>query len=85
MKEQEIKEQEIKDLGFEIQHETIESSGYNNDWYYYTLTIGDVCLISNANDEVDKDKWDVSVFNSNTCIKNINDLKTLVNILNKSV
>ena len=54
MKEQEIKEQEIKDLGFEIQHETIESSGYNNDWYYYTLTIGDVCLISNSNDEVDK-------------------------------
>ena len=81
-----MKEQEIKDLGFEIQHETMESSGYDADWYYYTLDIGDVCLISNSNDEVDKDKWEVSVFNSNTCvIKNISDLKTFVDILNKSI
>ena len=34
-----MKEQEIKDLGFEIQHETIESSGAENDWYTeWTMT-----------------------------------------------
>ena len=32
-----MKEQDIKDLGFEIQHETIESSGSDKNWYFYTL------------------------------------------------
>ena len=76
-----MKEQEIKDLGFEIQRETIESSGSDTDWYYYTLDIGDICLITNSNDEVVKDEWEVSIFDFSSCvIKNIDDLKTLINI-----
>jgi hypothetical protein len=77
-----MKEQEIKDLGFEIQRETIESSGYDTDWHYYTLDIGDICLITNSNDEVVKDEWEVSIFDFSSCvIKNIDDLKALVSII----
>ena len=77
-----MKEQEIQDLGFEIQRETIESSGSDTDWYYYTLDIGDICLITNSNDEVVKDEWEVSIFDFSSCvIKNIDDLKALVSII----
>ena len=44
-----MKEQTLKDLGFEMQHETAESSGADKDWYYYTMDIGDICLITNSN------------------------------------
>jgi hypothetical protein len=47
-------EQAIKDLGFEIQHETAENSGADNDWYYYTMDIGGICLITNDNEEAAK-------------------------------
>ena len=35
-----MKEQEIKDLGFEMQHETAENSDADKDWHYYTMDIG---------------------------------------------
>ena len=78
-----MKEQDIKDLDFEIQHiETIESSGSEKDWYYYTLDIGDICLITNDSEVAVKDGWGVSIFDFPSCvIKNIDDLKTLINII----
>jgi hypothetical protein len=77
-----MKEQEIIDLGFEVQHETIESSGHDTDWYYYTLDIGDICLITNSNDEAVKEGWEVSIFDFPSCIiKNIGDLKDLIKII----
>ena len=47
-------EKDIKDLGFEIQHETAESSGAQEDWYYYTLDIGDICLITSDSEASNK-------------------------------
>jgi len=80
-----MKEQEIKDLGFEVQHETVESSGHDTDWHYYTLDIGDICLITNPNDEAVKDGWEASIFDFPSCvIKNIGDLKALINIIKKN-
>ena len=77
-----MKEQEIIDLKFEVQHETPESSGSDTDWHYYTLGIGDICLITNANDEAVKDEWEASIFDFSSCvIKNIDDLKALVKII----
>tara|TARA_R110000803_G_scaffold163375_1_gene227024 strand:+ start:1860 stop:2099 length:240 start_codon:yes stop_codon:yes gene_type:complete len=74
-----MKEQEIIDLGFEVQHETAESSGSDTDWYYYTLDIGDICLITNSNDEAG---WEVSIFDFPSCvIKNIGDLEALIKII----
>ena len=76
-----MKEQEIKDLGFEIQHETIENSGSEKDWYYYTLDIGDIGLITNSNDEAVEEGWEVSIFDFPSCvIKSPFDLKALISI-----
>ncbi|NQW26156.1 MAG: hypothetical protein HQ473_07340 [Cryomorphaceae bacterium] len=77
-----MNEQDIKDLGFEIQHETAESSGSDKDWHYYTIDIGDICLITNDSDQAIKEGWSVSIFDSETCIiKSLFDLKTLISIL----
>ena len=77
-----ITEQELIKLGFEIQPETVENSGADTDWYYYTLDIGDVCLISNASDDIEKYGWTISIFDSETCnIGDIADLTTLIRIL----
>jgi hypothetical protein len=80
-------EQQIKDLGFEMQHETAESSGVGYDWYYYTMDIGDICLITNASDEAVKRGWEVSIFDFPSCIiKGLGDLEDLIRIIkNNSV
>ena len=77
-----MKEQEIKDLGFEMQHETAENSDADKDWYYYTMDIGDICLITNSNDEAVKDGWEVSIFDFPSCvIKGLGDLENLIKII----
>tara|TARA_R110000772_G_C12979663_1_gene405699 strand:- start:261 stop:509 length:249 start_codon:yes stop_codon:yes gene_type:complete len=77
-----MKEQEIKDLGFEIQHETIENSGSEKDWYYYTLDIGDICLITNDSEAAVKDGWEVEIFDFPSCIfKELGDLEDLIRII----
>jgi hypothetical protein len=80
-----MKEQDIKDLGFEIQHETIESSGSDKNWYFYTLEIGDICLITSDSEKSTKDGWEVFLFNFNSCvIKDVIDLKDLISILKRN-
>ena len=75
-------EQDIKDLGFEVQHETAENSGADKDWYYYTMDIGDICLITNASDEAVKNGWEVSIFDFDSCvIKGLGDLEDLIKII----
>jgi len=77
-----MKEQDIVNLGFKIQHETAYNSGSDKDWHYYTLDIGDICLITNASDQAIKEGWSISIFDSETCIiKSILDLKAFINIL----
>jgi hypothetical protein len=77
-----MKEQKIIDLGFEMQHETAENSGADKDWYYYTMDIGDICLITNSNDEAVKDGWEVSIFDFPFCvIKGLGDLENLIKII----
>jgi hypothetical protein len=77
-----MKEQEIKDLGFEMQHETAENSDADKDWHYYTMDIGDICLITNSNDEAVKDGWEVSIFDFSSCvIKGLGDLENLIKII----
>lgn len=75
-------EQIFTDLGFERNLVTIEESGHDNDFYYYTLDIGDICLITNANDEAEEEGWNCSIFDSATCkIKGAGDLEDLVRVL----
>ena len=68
----------FKELEFECNNEETDGDSF----YYYTLDIGDICLISNANDEVDADEWYCSIFDSMTLqIRNEGNLRTLVDIL----
>jgi hypothetical protein len=80
-----ITEETLKAQGFEKGVVTAEESGYKNDYYYYNLDIGDICLISNADDEAVNDGWIVSVFDSMTNrITNEQDLIALIDIIKRS-
>lgn len=69
-------------LGFERNDVPMVESGCDNDFYYYTLDIGDICLISNANDEAEKNGWEAYIFDSLTMrVKGSGDLEDLVRII----
>ena len=75
-------EQTFIDLGFERNDVPIEESGCDFNFYYYTLDIGDICFISNANDEAEESGWECSIFDSMTLkIKGAGDLEELVKIV----
>jgi hypothetical protein len=80
--ETKITEQTFIDLGFERTDVPMEESGCDYNFYYYTLNIGDVCLMSSSNDEVLENSWECCIFDSETLnINNITDLTNLVRIL----
>ena len=75
-------EEIFQQLGFEHVDVSIEESGHDKDFYYYTLAIGDICLISNADDEAIEKGWSCAIFGSITFnIKGSGDLEDLVRIL----
>jgi len=75
-------EEIFKELGFERNEVTPEESGYEYTFYYYTADIGDVCIISNSDDEAVKNGWEAMIFDSRTLsIKGEGDLKDLIRIL----
>jgi len=58
-----ITEADLLEFGFIKNFETAEQTGHNKDWYYYTLDIGDICLITSSSDELTKDgSWIVHLF-----------------------
>lgn len=72
----------FKKLGFKRTDVLMEESGCSNDYYYYSLDIGDVCIMSNANDEAAKDGWSAFIFDyQSMLINSSNDLKQLVKII----
>lgn len=80
-----IQEETLKDLGFISTTVTKEESGFEDDYYYYSIDIGDVCLMTNAHDEAANDGWVVSIFDSMTNnVTNEEDLITLVGIIKRS-
>ena len=75
-------EEIFKELGFERNDVSMQESGHDNDFYYYTLDIGDICIITNANDEAEQNGWEAYIFDSLTMrIKGEGDLRDLVKIL----
>jgi hypothetical protein len=61
---------------------TIEESGCDADFYYYTTDIGDICLMSNSDDEAAKNGWEAYIFDSLTLkVKGAGDLEDLVRII----
>ncbi len=72
-------EQIFIDLGFERNDVSMEQSGCDSDFYYYTLDIGDICFISNASDGAEEKGWECSIFDSMTLkVKGAGDLEELV-------
>lgn len=75
-------EETFTELNFEKNIVTTEESGGDNDFYYYTLDIGDICFISNSDDDAEKSGWECAIFDSMTLkIKGSGDLKDLVRIV----
>ena len=75
-------EQTFISLGFEMNVVHPEESGLDYTFYYYTLDIGDVGLITNSSDEADNEGWWCSIFDSMTLkIKGSGDLEDLVRII----
>jgi hypothetical protein len=64
-----ITEVDLLEFEFIKNSETAEATGYEYDWYYYTLDIGDICLISNSSDELTEEgSWTVYLFNHNSIV-----------------
>ena len=86
-----MREKDLIQLGFESQDVTAKEVGTDNEFYYYTLEIEDLCLITNASDEEVNDKWKVFIFDYNgfeftdllQLVKFINILKSAVKIKDK--
>ena len=75
-------EEQLRVLGFEQEVETSEPT-----FYYYTLDIVEgLCLITQANDEVENGEWIVEIFETTPSIKfkNAAKLSNLIEILNQN-
>jgi len=79
-----MKEEIFIELGFKKTIVPTEISGSPSEWYYYTLDIGDLCLITSASDEIKDDNWYCHFFESdNFKIDNETDLRDLITILKR--
>ena len=79
-----IKEKDLIELGFERKDNTPESSGEPNNWHYYTLDIGDLCLISDDSDAVKDNNWKVYIFDYDGFqITELEKLKSFIDVLNE--
>jgi hypothetical protein len=81
-----MKEEVLINLDFERNDVSEEESG-DKAFYYFTMDFGDLCLISNANDESEKDGgYYVEVFdNMDIRIEDETDLKNLIEIFKRSL
>ena len=84
-KKSKITEENLIELGFNKISQTAEATGAKKDWYYYTLDIGDMCLITNDNEDAEKDQWAVYIFdNLEIVFRNSEDLVQLVHLLKRN-
>ena len=80
-----MSENDLIELGFDRFDETIESSGSPNDWYYYSLDLGGLNLISNASDEWERDGIFVEIIETSIRFKGAGDLWDFVEIIKRLV
>lgn len=82
-----MKEQDLIDLGFKRTDVSAEEAGDENGFHYYTYDFSDsrgLSLISNSNDEAEKEKqWSVEIFDcDNILFTDATELFVLINVLN---
>lgn len=69
-------------LGFNKEIVSKEESGGKNGYYYYSIDIGEITLLSCTNDEVEKGLWFCNIMDYDSIvIKSEKDLVSLINIL----
>ena len=72
----------LENLGFQRTLVPMEESGDDRDFYYYSLNIGDITLMSNDDEQAEKEGWKVIIFDYPSVeISDYNDLAALINIL----
>lgn len=72
-------EEIFEKLGFE---KVVSEKFSGLEFYYYTLDIGDICIITNADDEAREHGWGAYLFDSMTMqIKGSGDLEDLIRII----
>jgi hypothetical protein len=77
---------DLINLGFEENLVTVEDSGCDNEYYYYTYVVGDDCLlISDASDENDG-CYTIEFFNldGQILVQDLEDLRDLIRIIKKN-
>ena len=80
-----MKEKDLINLGFERYDISAEESG-DKPYFYFTYNITDqLSLISTDNGEAERRGWYVELFDyENIEISNLEDLKTLISILERN-
>ena len=74
-------EEIFEKLGFERVDVSAEEAG-GTPLFYYSIDIGDICLITNDDEDAQQNGWWCSVFDSITLkIKGEGDLRELVKII----
>ena len=77
-----ITEELLLELGFYREDVSKEESGGDEDFYYFTFNpIQGISLITNSNDEVEKDGWTVEFFDSDLKINSAVTLRKLIGVL----
>ena len=79
-----MKEKDIIDLGFEKNIVPMDESGMDYDFYYYSLDIAQIDLLSHANDEVKDGNWKVQILEGGITISDKEDLIQLIQILKRN-
>ena len=75
-------EEIFEKLGFERVEVSAEEAGDQRGFYYYSIDIGDICLISNDDEDAQKNGWEAYMFDSRTMkVKGSGDLEDLVRII----
>jgi hypothetical protein len=84
-----MKEKEIVALGFKRTDVTAEESGYETDWYYYSLDFGlsrSISLITPSNTEIQDGKWYAEVFEDESIrFTNSSDIMAFIDLINRNI
>ncbi len=79
-----ISESHLRSLGFQKEVVPSEESGYEKDFYYYSVDINHLTLITEADDEIVDNQWSVSIMESGLeKIYDLDDLTRLLHLLKK--
>ena len=79
-----ISESHLRSLGFQKEVVPIDESGYEKDFYYYSVDINYLTLITEADDEIVDNQWSVSIMESGLeKIYDLDDLTRLLHLLKK--